>query len=171
MSAGKTGRKKGQRSVEHESGQAEGRVNMMLWDSGGDENDDGCEKTGSPCLPGGPVTGCRFGGCDGNTSRETWTGGTRSPRTPWKEECLNSGLDSESFCLPPPSAVGWTSRSLARMWWRCCLVRCPVTGGTLHPSVAARTKIVWVLKSQRKVEMWSKGSQGRCRHNAHLGIK
>lgn len=31
-----------------------------------------------------------------------------------------------------------------------------------------RMEAVWVLKSQRKEENWSKGSRGRCRHDAHL---
>lgn len=31
-----------------------------------------------------------------------------------------------------------------------------------------RTEVVWVVESQRKEKNWSKGSQGRCRHDAHL---
>lgn len=76
--ADRTSRKKGQGSEGRERAQAEGRVGMMLLDSGGDGSDDGCEKKGSLCLPVGSVTGCRFGGCDGNKSMKTWTGETRS---------------------------------------------------------------------------------------------
>lgn len=91
-SAGKGTRGKLQSSVEHESEEAEGKVNKMLDDSGGDENNDGREKMWSPCHPAGLVTGYRIGGCEGNPSKETRTGGRL--RTPWRQECLSSALHS-----------------------------------------------------------------------------